>query len=313
MLKSGSTERHPFNSLLLLLLLVFAGALVFTLLGFAIGVFVYGLKPMLQMSAGEPASLDLLKLVQIISSFGMFVIPALLFAKLESKNWLAYLKLAKVPLLLILLTVLIMFSFGPALEYSTVLNKEMKLPGFLKELELWMLLKETQMADLTRQLLVMDSLPALLVNLLMLAVIPALGEELIFRGCLQKIFGRWTGNYHVAIWITAIIFSTIHFQFYGFIPRMLLGALFGYLLVWSGSLWLPIIAHFINNATAVITAYVMQLKGESLYELFETEPVSMPVFFLSLAAFSALICVFYNRTWKENKILTYKTDGSGLD
>ena len=313
MFKSGSTERHPFSSLLLLLLLVFAGAIVFTLAGFVIGASIYGLEPMLKMSAGDPANLELLKLIQIVSSFGMFVVPAFLFAKLESKDWISYLKLVKVPLLFVLLTVLIMFSSGPALEFSMDLNKSMNFPGFLKDLEAWMLLKETQMEELTRQLLVMKSIPDLLVNLLMLALIPAIGEELIFRGCLQKIFGRWTGNHHIAIWLTAIIFSTIHFQFYGFMPRMFLGALFGYLLVWSGSLWLPILAHFLNNGIAVITAFWFQQQGMPLEKMFESEKLSLPVFLGSIAVFCGLLWFFRALSLKQKEMFKEIADGSRLD
>lgn len=313
MLKSGSTERHPFTSLLLLLLIIFAGAVLFTIIGAVLGASIYGLKPLFELSSGKNGSLDFLRLVQIFSSFGMFILPAYFFAKFESVNGITYLSLVRAPIILAALTILIMFSFGPMLEYSLELNKGMKLPGFLKGLEEWMLLKETQMEVLTKQLLIMDSPMLLGVNLLMLAIIPALGEELIFRGCLQKIFGRWTGNHHIAIWITAIIFSAIHFQFYGFIPRMLLGALFGYLLVWSGSLWLPIMAHFMNNAIAVVTAYVYQQKGLSLDKMYESDPVSLPVQLFSMAFFSALLWIFYTYSLKRKTIISLGTDGSRMD
>ncbi len=92
----------------------------------------------------------------------------------------------------------------------------------------------------------------------MIALLPAIGEELVFRGVVQKIFRQWSRNAHVAIWTTAVLFSAMHMQFYGFIPRMLLGAMLGYMLEWSGSLWLPMLAHFINNAGAVLLTYLFQ-------------------------------------------------------
>jgi len=312
MLKSAPTERNPFSSLILLLLLVFAGAVVFTSLAFAIGSAIYGMKSMLLLSSGELGNLDLIKLVQIISSIGMFVIPALIYAKLQNKDWLGYLKIIPVPAFLALLTVLIMFCASPALEYTMLLNKGMKLPFFLKELESWMLQQELKMEVMTKQLIVMNSIPALLVNLVMLAIIPAFGEELIFRGGFQQIFTRWTGNYHVAIWLTAIIFSSIHFQFYGFLPRMFLGALFGYLLVWSGSLWLPIIGHFLNNALAVITAYWYQKQGISIDKMFESEPSSPALIIISFLLFIISIRYFYKYTLKLNEIKREGLDGSGL-
>jgi hypothetical protein len=95
-------------------------------------------------------------------------------------------------------------------------------------------------------------------NLVLVAIIPAIGEELVFRGVLQKLFGEWTKNKFMGIWISAILFSAMHLQFYGFIPRMLLGALLGYSLLWTGSIWIPILGHFVNNAFAVLLTYLEQ-------------------------------------------------------
>lgn len=312
MFKSASVERNPFSSLILLLLLVFAGAVVFSAIAFGIGFSIYGMETMLQLSTGDPRNLNLIKLVQIISSIGMFVIPALIYAKLQNKDWLGYLKIIPVPAYLALLTIVIMFSASPALEYTVQLNKGMKLPYFLKELEDWMLQQELKMELMTKQLIVMNSIPALLVNLLMLAIIPAFGEELIFRGGLQQIFARWFGNHHVAIWLTAIIFSSIHFQFYGFFPRMFLGAIFGYLLVWSGSLWLPILGHFLNNALAVFTAYWYQQQGLSIDKMFEAEPSSLVQVSISFILFIVSIRYFYNYTHKLKVIKRESPDGSGM-
>jgi membrane protease YdiL (CAAX protease family) len=100
----------------------------------------------------------------------------------------------------------------------------------------------------------------LLLNLFVVAILPAIGEELIFRGAFQKLFSQLFKNKHIGIWLAAALFSAIHLQFYGFIPRMLLGAIFGYLLYWSGSLWVPIWAHFVNNAMGVTLSYLSQ-KG----------------------------------------------------
>ncbi len=313
MLKPASTQRHPFLSLLLLLLLMFAGAAIFMLLAFIVGISVYGMKEMLNASTGTSSSIEIIRLLQLFISTGMFIVPALFFARLESKNWIGYLKLKGFPVILILIAVLIMLSSGPMLELSSELNKSMKLPDFLKGLEQWMLSKELEMAAMTKQLLKMNSISVLLFNILMLAIIPAVGEEFIFRGCLQKIFARWTGSKHIAIWVTAIIFSAIHIQFYGFIPRMLLGALFGYLLTWSGTIWIPILAHFMNNAVAVITAYVYQQKGISLDKLDQPDPVAFYIYIISFLACSALLWTFYTTSLKYGVSLSKRTDGSRLD
>ena len=105
----------------------------------------------------------------------------------------------------------------------------------------------------------------LLINLLVLAILPAIGEELTFRGVLQQLlYGqlstlnvqRSTLNNHLAVWVTAFIFSFIHFQFYGFIPRLLLGALLGYALLWSGNIRYSMIMHATNNALSVLLFYL---------------------------------------------------------
>ena len=80
---------------------------------------------------------------------------------------------------------------------------------------------------------------------------------MLFRsGVIQKQLTRFFRNHHAGIWVAAILFSALHMQFYGFIPRMFLGVLFGYLLVWTGSIWMPITAHFVNNASAVLFYYL---------------------------------------------------------
>jgi membrane protease YdiL (CAAX protease family) len=94
-----------------------------------------------------------------------------------------------------------------------------------------------------------------------MAVIPALGEELLFRGVIQRLFGELTQNRHTSIILTAVLFSALHMQFFGFVPRFMLGVAFGYLLLWSGNLWLPILAHFVNNAGAVVLSW-LAAKGE---------------------------------------------------
>ena len=313
MVKYESTERHPFISLLILLLLMIAGAFVFVLLAFVIGSIIYGLPAMLTASAGTASSIEVFKILQIFVSTGMFIVPALFFARLESNNWVDYLKIRSFPVSFLLLVVLIMFSLAPMLELSSELNKGMKLPDFLKGLEQWMLSKELEMAEMTKQLLQMNSIGVLLFNLFMLAVIPALGEEFIFRGCIQKLLGKWVANKHVAIWLTAIIFSAMHVQFYGFLPRMLLGALFGYLLLWSRTIWIPVLAHFVNNSVAVITAYTYQQKGISLDKLDQPDPVPFFVYIISFFACCALLWFFYTTGLKYEANKIEQTDGSGLD
>jgi uncharacterized protein len=201
-----------------------------------------------------------------------------------------------------------MVAGTPVLELVVEANKAMKLPGFLREVEVWMLAKENQMEILTKQLLVMKNPGDLMINLLMIAVLPAISEELFFRGCVQRLFTKWIKNYHAGIWIAAIIFSAIHIQFYGFFPRMLLGALFGYLLVWSGNIWYPIIAHFVNNGSTVIVAYVYQQQGKSLDDLDAATQVNWPVYLFSAIILTGVLLFF-----RQSALKLQEKHESGLD
>jgi membrane protease YdiL (CAAX protease family) len=133
----------------------------------------------------------------------------------------------------------------------------MQFPEWLSGVEKWMQNAEENAAELTEAFLKVETTGGLIFNLFMIAFLPAIGEELLFRGVIQRIFTRMTKNYHWGIWIAAFLFSALHIQFYGFVPRLLLGVLFGYLLIWSGSMWLPIVAHFVNNGFAVIAMYLV--------------------------------------------------------
>ena len=138
----------------------------------------------------------------------------------------------------------------PALNYIVYLNEAIDLPD--SPIEEWLRSTEAAARAVTDELMKADSAGMLVMTVFVAGVLTGLGEELFFRGAQQRIFMLRGINGHVAVWVTAIIFSLLHFQFYGFIPRMLLGAFFGYLAWKGGSLWLPIIAHALNNSLAVV-------------------------------------------------------------
>jgi hypothetical protein len=131
----------------------------------------------------------------------------------------------------------------------------------------------------------------------MIALLPAIAEELIFRGVFQTIFQRLFRSGHLAIWVTSLIFSTIHFQFFGFIPRLILGLVFGYLFYWSGTLWLPVISHFLNNAFPVIMTYIEGIEKVKA-------PVDIPLFhqaiILPLPIISGLLILLYFRNKRKD-------------
>jgi membrane protease YdiL (CAAX protease family) len=297
-------ENHPIVSLIYLLMLIVGSSLIFTLLAFVIGYSLYGpglLDNLASLMTGTTdTGLRFLKLFQTLSSIGTFVVPALLLKYIE-RNRTQYLDFSiPNPQRLMIIAVVIMLVSGPFLELTSIINQQMQLPGFLSEMESWMKAKELEMAQLTEKLLVTSTISGLMFNLFMIAVLPAIGEELVFRGCLQPIFHRWTNNIHLAIWISAIIFSAIHIQFYGFIPRMLMGAVFGYMFYWGKSIWLPIIAHFINNATAVIYTFVMLKQGKSFEEINNEGVPHWSLYILSTFFLAFLIYRFWKLSREQN-------------
>jgi membrane protease YdiL (CAAX protease family) len=294
----------PVVSLIYLLLLALSGAIVFGIVAILIGVLLFDISPGSLAGGIDVNNLSFLKLVQILSTgLGTFIVPAFVFARIQSPRPLSYLKLdTTTPVRFFFLTVLIMIVFGPFLEWTVLMNKQMHLPQFLKGLEQWMKSKESELALLTEKLLEMKSPGEFIVNFIMIALLPAIGEELIFRGCLQRILTVGLKNPHVAVWVAAIIFSAIHLQFYGFLPRMLLGALFGYLFLWSKNLWIPILAHFINNGVVVVMAYVYQLNGKTL-DINENAYTPNPALYIASAIFAGLLlAAFYKQVNQNNEV-----------
>lgn len=205
----------------------------------------------------NPEAVSLLKYFQIVQEIGIFIVPPVLAAFLFAWKPFHFLKLQDPSRwLLWVLAAIIMVTSVPAIDQLIQLNESMQLPGWMAGMEQWMQQTEEQAMELTEAFLNVDTTGGFLLNLVMIALLPAIGEELLFRGLLQRLFHDWLKNIHVAIILTGILFGAMHLQFYGVLPRSVLGILFGYLFYWSGSLWLPIFAHFLNNAVAVTISFL---------------------------------------------------------
>ena len=255
---ASSTEiaNKPILQLLLIVGLCIVSTIIFSSLGVVFTTIFYGINISSLYGYSDPNTIAGLKFFQLLSGVGLFLVPPIAYSFIISKYPLKQLELKQfsTPInygLLFLLMVVV----SPFMSWLIEWNANMVLPDFLKAIELWMKESEATAAELTKAFLTFDGLGSLFYVLLIVAIVPAIGEELLFRGVLQKIVIQWTKNVHWGIWITAILFSALHMQFYGFLPRMLLGVIFGYLLVWSKSLWLPILGHFINNGSVVILSY----------------------------------------------------------
>jgi len=174
-------------------------------------------------------------------------------------------------------------------------NAKIVLPEFLRGLEEMMKSKEEQLMELTKYLTDFENVGEFLMGILVIGVLAGIGEEFLFRGVLQPKLHLFTGNAHVAVWLSAFIFSAIHFQFYGFFPRMMLGAVFGYLYLYSGSLVYPIIGHILNNTFTVILVYLNKLEKVE-FNIDETDQVSIPIALVGLLILLVGFRVFKEKT-----------------
>ena len=265
---SAETPLNKALQLLSLLMVLFG----FVVLGSV--VFMQSLQLMLGKSFTSTASLfEILKsepdnnyyllIAQMFTALTSFIFLPYLYAKYFLKDLFYSIQFSiySNPLLMVLAAGISLFAF-PAIGYLAELNKQLllNLPG-IGNLLSWMQKSEAEAKQLTELMVYFHTTSQSLLALLVIAILPALGEEFLFRGIIQNRLKDIFSNPHVAIWATGFLFSFIHFQFFGFIPRMFLGVLFGYIYHWSGNLWLPILMHFINNATTLLVVNWQRQQG----------------------------------------------------
>ena len=259
------SQRPAWTSAIFILLTMFAGFVVIgPLIGFFVALpFIDGSMLDFVAQVGDPVSYPEVKtplfIIQACATFfGLIVGPALYWFAIEKQNVLTLLKKGTTPIAF-LLTGIIVISFMAVNSVFIEWNANIHFPEFLNDFEQWARARETYAEEITKFLTTFSSMGEFLFAFFIIAVLPGIGEELVFRGLLQPQLHRATGNVHVAIWISAVLFSAIHMQFFGFVPRVLLGALFGYLYLWSGNLLVPMFAHFMNNGFSVLMLYLRQL------------------------------------------------------
>lgn len=194
-----------------------------------------------------------MRIASVIQSIFQLILPALLTAMLVTRMPADFLRLrAGFSVGILVWAFVILMVSTPAMNYIIELNNNMSLPQSMSGLEDWFRRSED---NATRSLTVLQgehNIINLIVSILIMGLLAGFGEELFFRGAFQRLLTTGGVNRHLAVWSVAFVFSAIHFQFYGFVPRLLLGAYLGYLLVWSKSLWLPIAIHALNNTLYVI-------------------------------------------------------------
>ncbi len=246
-------------------------------------------------------SVFFLKILQIMQAIGLFLVPYLIY------RWAAperpySLKWPSAQVGSLVLFSILMISALPAINLMAEWNSGLHLPGFLSGVEDWIYETEASAERLIRVFLTMETTGDLVFNLILIAFAPAIAEEAFFRGMMQPIFLRVSKNYHIAIWTTAFLFSFFHLQFLGFLPRMVLGIIFGYAAHWSGSLIIPMVGHFINNALAVLLIWMIGMERiESQVETLGANEGEWYLSIISIAVVAVGMVALYLRRSNKQK------------
>ncbi len=286
----------PLYQLFVSLMIVFVVGVTLSLIFMVAGIFIFGSN----LSVLEKATSSLgkndfafIRYLLIIQDFSLLIIPSIIILILMRPGPSGKIPGLEVPHLKeIGLVIVLTFCIFPVTSFTGQINSAMHLPDWLSGVEQWITDKEDQADHVIDLLVESNTFPVMMVNLLTIALIPAIAEELIFRGVFQKIFANLFRSDHFAVWFTAFIFSAIHLQFFGFIPRFILGLVFGYLFLWGGTLWLPVISHFVNNAFPVILSY---LQGIEKLNTPSDTPLWKQALALPVPAVIIFIILFYFR------------------
>ena len=243
-------------------------------------------------------SINSLRWGQAISATFLFVLPPIalyLYTRQKPFQQIGFTKPNNISIMF--LGIIVMFASMPLISQLTVWNESLQLPAALSKLEEIMKLAEEQAQQMTEQMLNVNTFGGLLSNLIVMAFIAAIGEELTFRGVIQQFLAKVCKNAHVAIILSAAIFSAIHFQFYGFVPRFVLGIFLGYFFYMTKSIWTSILMHFAYNAFAVIAYYLNNIGAIDI----DVDSVGAAPWYITII--SATVCgsmILYS--WNKMKI-----------
>jgi hypothetical protein len=308
----------PFAQLMFALFVMVASVLVFMVIGVIAAIPIFGFNEILNgisAAASTPESVGFLKYFQVLQSIGLFIIPPFILASLYHGSIGEYLQINRsASASTYFLAAISLLFVIPFINFLGDLNSRMTFPEAFSGIESWMRNMEDAAELMVEKFMKVEHISGLLFNLFMIAVLPALGEELMFRGVIQRILTNWTKNHHWGIWIAALLFSAMHMQFYGFIPRMALGAMFGYLLVWTGSMWVPILAHFVNNAMGVL-GYFLINKGVISKDVEEwgTGSEQLPLVIVSLTAVGFLLFMIFRKAAIKMPVNQADSQASRID
>ena len=282
---SRQSKTEALSGLLVLVGLCILGMVVFS----AVGIFLASVFTDLDISELQSLAFNYknlpqgrmsLLLMQGVISLGSFVFfPWMIrFFKKEIQGSVSSQTLPNATLLILIFALSILML--PVNGWLAALNESFYFPSFLSDLKDWATKKENEMEGLTLFLIDFQSGAELIIGFIVISLIAGFSEEFFFRKMLQPRIYVLTGNIHVAIWLTAFLFSAIHFQFFGLIPRMVLGALFGYYFWWTGNIWISVLGHSLNNG---ITLAGMYLYSKNLSPVNVEDPKIVPAYLGAIA------------------------------
>ena len=280
-----------FERLFILLALIIIGLILGTVVGFAYVI----------ITKSNPQDLNSLRFMQISSQLFTFVFPPIAYAFLVKEKPVNALGLKNVKILWFLIGTAMIFAIMPLNSILAEWNAGLKLPESLSALEQMMKQMQESASAMIEKFVSVDTIGGLMLNLFMIAGLAALGEELLFRSIIQTSLIKICKNAHVGILIASAIFSFIHLEFYGFVPRLILGMLLGYMFYFSGSIWIPMLMHFLNNGTVVLI-YFLNNKDITNIDVDTFGQTSIPILIVSIVVMIALFLFSIKYSDKERTI-----------
>lgn len=249
----------------------------------------------------------ILRISSVLQNVLVFILPAVATAMLSTRFPAALLAIDKFPSgKFILLSIAVLIVSIPLMNSIIDWNQNITLPDSFSQFNDYMQQLEKGAEKAVSDITGGNTVGTLIMSILIVGVFTGLGEEIFFRGGLMRLFSCIKGmSPHVAIWLTAFLFSALHMQFLGFVPRMLLGVFFGYLTFWSGSLWLPIMIHALNNSILVTTDWINNRSGSQI----DVNSIGLGdnALVLNIASIILTVIVFY-ALYKQSKLLDKKND-----
>ena len=280
-----------FERLFILLALIIIGLILGTVIGFA---YVF-------ITKSNPQDLNALRFMQISSQLFTFVFPPIAYAFLVKEKPANALGLKNSKILWFFIGTAMMFAIMPLNSIFAEWNAGLTLPESLSALEQMMKDMQDAASAMIEKFVSVDTIGGLILNLFMIAGLAALGEELLFRSIIQTSLIKICKNAHIGILLASVIFSFIHLEFYGFVPRLILGMLLGYMFYFSGSIWIPMLMHFINNGTVVLI-YFLNNKGITNIDVDTFGQTSIPILMVSIVVMIALFLFSIKYSDKERTI-----------